>query len=109
MQYAPPILAVLLVMAPPSPALAQCVGQIVSAIAIVARDPSFIRVPRPLRPIARGVGLHHTTTKQDVIGRFLLLSVGQPCTERRRAESERILRFQPFLADATVRQSYLAV
>jgi len=103
MRHAPWILAVLLVMAPPSPALAQCVGQIVSAIAIVARDPSFIRVPRPLRPIARGVGLHHTTTKQDVIGRFLLLSVGQPCTERRRAESERILRFQPFLADATVR------
>ena len=103
MRSAPWILAVLLVMAPPSPALAQCDGQIVSAIAIVAREPSFIRVPRTLRPIARGVGLHHTTTKQDVIDRFLLLSVGQPCTERLRAESERILRFQPFLADATVR------
>jgi hypothetical protein len=86
----------------PSPALAQCDGQIVSAIGIVTRDPSFIRVPRFLRPLARGVGLHHTTTKADVIRRFLLLSVGQPCTERLRAESERILRFQPFLADATV-------
>jgi len=36
-------------------------------------------------------------------GSFLLLSARQPCTERLRAESERILRFQPFLADATVR------
>ena len=103
MQYAPPILAVLLVMALPSAALAQCDGKIVSAIAIGVHDPSFIRFPRLLRPFARAVGLHHTTTKADVIRRFLLLSAGQPCTERLRAESERILRFQPFLADATVR------
>ena len=39
-------------------------------------------------------------------GSFLLLSAGQPCTERLRAESERILRFQPFLADATVRKRF---
>ena len=56
-----------------------------------------------LRPLARGVGLHHATTKAAVIRRFLLLYVGQPCTERLRAESERILRFQPFLAEAAVR------
>lgn len=49
------------------------------------------------------MGLHHTTTKPEVIGRFLLLYVGHPCTERQRAESERILRFQPFLAEAAVR------
>jgi hypothetical protein len=49
------------------------------------------------------VGLVHTTTKAQVIERFLLLEVGQLCTERQRAESERILRLQPFLADATVR------
>ena len=103
MRYAPCMLVVLPLVAPPTPAPAQCDGQIVSAIAIVTREPSFIRVPRTLRPLARGVGLHHTTTKQDVIGRFLLLSVGRECTERLRAESERILRFQPFLADATVR------
>jgi len=84
-------------------AAAQCDGKIVSGVRIVPRDPSFIRFPRSLRPVARAVGLHHTTTKADVIGHFLLLSVGQPCTERLRAESERILRFQPFLADATVR------
>jgi len=83
--------------------VASCDGKIVSAIAITPRDPSFLKVPRRLRSLARGVGLLHTTTKADVIGRFLLLEVGQPCTERQRAESERILRVQPFLADATVR------
>ena len=82
---------------------ASCDGKIVSAIAITPRDPSFISVPRRLRKLARGVGLLHTTTKAEVIDRFLLLDVGQRCTERRLAESERILRLQPFLADATVR------
>jgi hypothetical protein len=85
------------------PAAAQCDGKIVSAISVVPRDPSFLRFPRALRPLARGVGLHHTTTKPDVILGFLLLQVGRPCTEQQRSESERILRFQPFLADATVR------
>lgn len=102
MQYVSWMLVVLPLTAP-GPALAQCDGQIVSAIAIVPRDPSFIRFPRLLRPLARAVGLHHTTTKAEVIRRFLLLSVGQPCTERLRTESERILRFQLFLADASVR------
>ena len=37
-----------------------------------------------------------------MIRRFLIHEIGQPCTELRRAEAERILRAQPFLADATV-------
>jgi hypothetical protein len=103
MRYAPWILALLPLITLSRPAAAQCDGKIVSGVSIVPRDPSFIRFPRSLRPVARAVGLHHTTTRADVIRNFLLLSVGQPCTERLRAESERILRFQPFLADATVR------
>ena len=34
---------------------------------------------------------------------FLSLAPGKPCTEFRRAESERVLRAQPFLSDAAVR------
>ncbi|HEY6092267.1 MAG TPA: hypothetical protein VIV83_09770 [Gemmatimonadales bacterium] len=83
-------------------ASAQCNGQVVSAIAVVSHAASFLRLPRPLRTLARGAGLH-TTTKPAVISHLLLLEVGRPCTERLRAESERILRFQPFLADASVR------
>ena len=90
-------------MAAPAQAVAQCDGKIVSAIDIVPHDPSFLRLPRSLRTLARGIGLHHTTTRADVIGSFLLLAVGRPCSEQQRAESERILRDQPFLAGATVR------
>lgn len=82
---------------------ASCNGKIVSAIVITPRDPSFIPVPRRLRRVARSVGLLHTTSKAEVIDRFLLLDVGQRCTDRQLTESERILRLQPFLADATVR------
>ncbi len=87
----------------PSPAHPSCDGRIVSAITITPSDPSFLAFPRRLRALARGVGLVHTTSKPEVISRFLLVENGEPCTERKRAESERILRLQPFLADATVR------
>jgi len=82
---------------------AMCDGKVVSAIIITPRDPSFRVVPRQIRSIASRVGLFQTTTRTDVIGRFLLLSVGERCSERQRAESERILRLQPFIAEATVR------
>lgn len=87
----------------PAPSVGRCDGMVVTAVTITPQDPSFLAVPRRLRGLARGVGLIHTTSKEEVIRRFLLLDPGQICTERRRAESERILRLQPFLAAATVR------
>jgi len=87
----------------PAEPLASCEGMAVSEISIEPRDPSFLRVPPALRGFARAVGLHHTTSKARVIARFVLLEVGEPCTERGRSETERILRMQPFLAGATVR------
>lgn len=86
-----------------TPAVSPCDGMVVTAINTTPRDPSFVAVPRRLRGLARGVGLIHTTSKEGVILTFLHLEVGHICTERRRAESERILRLQPFLAAATVR------
>jgi hypothetical protein len=83
--------------------VASCDGKIVSAIRVTPHDPSFLVVPRSLRALARAVGVLHTTTKKKTIASFLLLEVGQPCTERERSESERILRLQPFIAQATVR------
>ena len=80
-----------------------CDGEIVSAIHVTPHDPSFLDVPRSVRALARTVGVLHTTTKAETIGSFLLLDVGQRCSERNRAESERVLRLQPFLAEAAVR------
>jgi hypothetical protein len=104
----PTILSVLalpvgLVAQDPAMTLASCDGRTVSEVVITPVDPSFLSFPQRLRPLARGVGLHHTTSRKGMIGRFVLLEVGEPCTEQKRAESERILRLQPFLADARVR------
>jgi hypothetical protein len=87
----------------PPGATEACAGRIVSAVVVAPRAPTFLAFPRRLRALARGAGLHHTTTRAVVVRRFLLLRVGASCTERHRAESERILRAQPFLAAATVR------
>jgi hypothetical protein len=45
----------------------------------------------------------HANTSDDVVRQYLLLQVGDVCTEIRRSESERILRVQPFLVDARIR------
>jgi hypothetical protein len=87
----------------PSGLRVPCDGRAVSAIEVTSEDPTFLKVPRGLGWFARGVGLLHTTSKSEVISSFLLLEVGETCTEIARAESERILRTLPFLADATVR------
>jgi hypothetical protein len=95
-------LLLLLLLVPPWPLAAQCDGKTVSAIEVVSHDASFVRVPRPLRALARAVGLEHTSTRADVVRSFLLLEVGRPCSATQVAESQRILRLQPFLATATV-------
>jgi hypothetical protein len=97
--------SVLLVLmaAAPRPAAAQCDGRTVSTITVASHDPSFLRVPRQLRPLARALGLEHTSTREGIVRGFLLLEVGGPCSASRVAESQRILRLQPFLAEATVR------
>jgi hypothetical protein len=53
--------------------------------------------------LAKIAGAIHRTTNEPVIRRFLLLREGDRCSELRRAESERILRAQPFIAYAVVR------
>jgi hypothetical protein len=47
--------------------------------------------------------LQHKTTRPSAILPFLLLQKGATCTEFKRAESERLLRAQPYIADAAVR------
>ena len=103
MRSAPSLLVVLLLVVSPRPVAARCDGKVVSDIAIAPRAPLFLRVPRPLRPLVRGVGLEHATTQAEVIRGFLLIEVGRPCSATALAESQRILRLQPFLAEATVR------
>lgn len=80
----------------------QCDGLPVSAVEVRANRPEFRGVLAWWRKLARAVGLHHETTAKGVVRRFVSLDPGRRCTEFRRSESERILRAQPYLADAAV-------
>ncbi|HLA14622.1 MAG TPA: hypothetical protein VJZ25_06320, partial [Gemmatimonadaceae bacterium] len=79
-----------------------CKGEVVTRIEIDASPPFRVTGDRVWHRAGRFAAKQHTTTKAAVIRRFLALQVGDRCTELRRTESERILRAQPFLADATV-------
>jgi len=82
--------------------ISPCDGRIVGAIDIRPRTPYYAGFAGQWRPLARALTSVHAVTHPEVIRSFLALHVGEPCTELRRAESERILRAQPFLAEVRV-------
>ena len=78
-----------------------CRGQRIDSIHVDAQAPTVVglrRVP-VVGSVVRGT---HVVTRAHVVQGFLLLRVGDACNELRRTESERVLRAQPFIADATV-------
>jgi hypothetical protein len=80
----------------------RCNGEIISDISIVTHAPYEELGTRWWEAPLRLATHLHVTTNPSVIRRFLIVKAGQPCIERERSESERILRAQPFLADATI-------
>ncbi len=83
--------------------VAGCAGQTISDIVILTQPPYTDRVPARFEFLRRGARTLHETTRDNVVRRYLLLHRGEPCNQIRRAESERILRAQPFLQDARIR------
>ena len=81
---------------------AGCAGQIISDIVVVTQQPYTDKLPRQAEFLGHAARALHATTRPNVVRRFLLLDVGDPCNQIRRAESERILRAQPFLVDARI-------
>jgi hypothetical protein len=80
----------------------ECRGQPISAIHIETRMPFTPGPATFVTRTAQVVRRLHATTRPSVVRRYLALAEGRPCTELRRTESERILRAQPFIADASV-------
>jgi hypothetical protein len=78
-----------------------CSGQLIDEIIIQSSAPTVAGL-RNVPVLAEVVRTLHVTTRPDMVRRFLLLREGDTCNELRRAESERILRAQPFLADAAI-------
>jgi hypothetical protein len=80
----------------------RCAGQRIDDVVIHSSAPT-VAVFRRAPLIERIVSAIHTTTHPNLIRRFILLHEGDVCSELRRAESERILRAQPFIAQAEIR------
>src|SRR5438046_729663 len=80
----------------------QCDGQPVRTVDVRTDRPAFHGALAWWRKLARAFGLHHETTSPGLVRRFVSLDPGRACTEFRRSESERILRAQPYIADARV-------
>lgn len=87
--------------APSGRATAACTGQRIDDILVYSEAPSVANLKR-IPFLAKLATTLHSTTRPELLRRFLLLDEGQPCSELRRAESERILRAQPYIADADV-------
>ena len=90
--------------APPEQPPAACDGRVVTAVVVQPEPPTVIGRSAPgwSRPLLR-VALQSWRTDTSAVRPFVLLQPGDVCTEFERAESERLLRAQPYLADASVR------
>jgi hypothetical protein len=69
-------------------------------VVVVPQPPYTTGIMRRFAFVSELVERMHATTRPEVVRRFMILHPGMPCDELRRAESERILRVQPFIVDA---------
>ena len=111
MRYAPSVIALVMVAAPlaaqdttaapaPPPTGPRCNGETVSLVTVDRGEPVVIeRSVGWARPFLR-FALGGAPTRKSAVAPFLLIEQGQQCTEMLLAESERVLRQQPYLADA---------
>lgn len=90
------------VVTPPPPPEGACHGETITAIDVHPQAPPLVGGAGTMRHAVLSPMLQHKTTDPSVVRRFLQLRIGGKCTEERRAETERVLRAQPFLANATV-------
>jgi hypothetical protein len=84
-----------------NPATLPCASQLIRDVVVHTSAPTAA-ILRRVPVLERIVAAVHTTTDPDVVRRFVLLKPGDRCTELRRADSERILRAQPFIAEASI-------
>ncbi|MGI8546025.1 MAG: BamA/TamA family outer membrane protein [Gemmatimonadaceae bacterium] len=84
------------------PAAGACNGEMVSRIDIETLPPFEPGCPSLTARAAHIATALHATTSENVVRRFLLLHEGDPCSDLQVRESERILRVQPFLANANI-------
>jgi hypothetical protein len=79
-----------------------CSGQTVSDIIVRTEPPALGDLSKRSRVAAQAVRAVHATTNPEIVRRLIIQGVGAQCRELARAESERIIRAQPFIAEATI-------
>ena len=85
---------------PAQPVGPRCNGETISVVAVDRAEPVMVeRSAGWARPLLR-FALSGAPTRESAVAPFLLVKQGQVCTEMLLAESERVLRQQPYLADA---------
>jgi len=84
----------------PPPNVPRCNGERISAVTIDRAEPVVVeRSAGWARPVLRFL-LAGVPTRESAVAPFLLIKPGGPCTELLLRETERVLRAQPYLADA---------
>lgn len=79
-----------------------CAGQPISRIDVVTKPPFEPGGANIVARAARAATELHATTRASVVRRYLTFQLGDRCAPLQLRESERILRAQPFLADAEI-------
>jgi hypothetical protein len=79
-----------------------CAGQPITAVTVLNLPPIERPTSNWYEAPARVANSAHAITKPDVVRALMLLSAGDACDRFRLVESERVLRAQPFIADAHI-------
>jgi hypothetical protein len=80
-----------------------CDGDTITVVDVRSHQPAYLGLVGEVRQRANSaLGLRYTPTRPSVISSYLRLTAGELCTERERAESERLLRTQPYVASAAI-------
>ena len=79
-----------------------CEGRVIHGIDVRPQPPYYTGLTGQWRRVARALDALHATTRERVIRTFLAVHIGEKCTALRLTESERVLRAQPFIAQARV-------
>jgi hypothetical protein len=81
-----------------------CDGMTISEILVIRQPPTLLSKVKPAwaRPVV-AVVIQHRNTKANAITPFLQVEQHEKCSDFQLAESARVLRAQPYLADADVR------
>jgi hypothetical protein len=81
---------------------APCNGQVISEIVVQTLPPSYGGLFARSPALGRVARTMHMTTQPRLVENLLLFRRGERCSPLLRRETERLLRAQPYLADATV-------